>query len=230
MPKIPSQRIHIYLQLAGFYNVTFLRGFKLVPGLITALVERWRPETHTFHFPFGECTITLQDVVMQLGVPINGNAVVGHEEYNVFELCDRLLGKAPSVSDVRGSRVKLAWLDNEFNVTEYSSEEEVVFAARAYILHLLGGTLMPNKSGNLAETQYLPLLANFHTTRQYSWGSAILGFLYREMCKAVTLKDDNKKMTDIGGCLTLLQSWAWYRLPYLTPILNTPYEYPLAGR
>ena len=131
MPKIPSQRILIYLQIAGFYNVTFLRGFKLVPGLITALVERWRPETHTFHFPFGECTITLQDVVMQLGVPINGNAVVGHDEYNVFELCDRLLGKAPSVSDVRGSRVKLAWLDNEFNVTEYSSEEEVVFAARA---------------------------------------------------------------------------------------------------
>ncbi|KAK9997680.1 hypothetical protein SO802_022366 [Lithocarpus litseifolius] len=46
-------------------------------NLITAFVERWRPKTHTFHLPHGETTITLQDVEVLLGIPIDGEAMVG---------------------------------------------------------------------------------------------------------------------------------------------------------
>jgi len=42
------------------------------PAALTALVDRWRPETHTFHLPVGEMTITLEDVAMILGLPIRG--------------------------------------------------------------------------------------------------------------------------------------------------------------
>lgn len=197
--------------------------------MITALIERWRPETHTFHFPIGECTVTLEDVALQLGVPIRGNAVVGQSVSNVYHICGQYLGKVPAATDVKGFRVKLSWLESAFRVTEESTNEEVVCAARAYILQLIGGLLMPDKSGNLAHVQYLPLLEDFGTTRSYSWGSAILAVLYHEMCKAVIVKN-GIKITDVGGCLILLQSWAWYRLPYLTPIVAAPVEYPLAGR
>lgn len=33
---------------------------------LTALVDRWRLETHTFHLPSGELTVTLEDVAMIL--------------------------------------------------------------------------------------------------------------------------------------------------------------------
>jgi hypothetical protein len=45
-------------------------------ALLTGLVDRWRPETHTFYLPFSEMTVTLKDVVMLTGLPIRGRPVV----------------------------------------------------------------------------------------------------------------------------------------------------------
>ena len=43
--------------------------------LLCALVDRWRPETHTFHLPVGEVKPTLQDSAMLLGLPCAGQAM-----------------------------------------------------------------------------------------------------------------------------------------------------------
>ena len=51
------------------------RRFSLDRSLPTALVDRWRPKTHTFHIPFGEMAPTLHDVAMLLGLPIAGAPV-----------------------------------------------------------------------------------------------------------------------------------------------------------
>jgi len=40
-------------------------------------VERWPLETQTFHLSVGECTVTLQDVQVLWGVPIDGGIISG---------------------------------------------------------------------------------------------------------------------------------------------------------
>ncbi|KAE8776482.1 Alpha-L-arabinofuranosidase 1 [Hordeum vulgare] len=45
---------------------------------LTALMDHWRPETHSFHLACGEMAMTLEDMAMIIGLPINGLAVTGH--------------------------------------------------------------------------------------------------------------------------------------------------------
>ncbi|KAL8539638.1 hypothetical protein ACS0TY_001302 [Phlomoides rotata] len=67
------------LELMGFYGPARCGYYRLDRHLIAALVERWRPETHTFHFPVGEWTITLQDVAIIWGLSIEGGLVICRE-------------------------------------------------------------------------------------------------------------------------------------------------------
>ena len=45
------------IKALGLEGLLRTPGREIDHGLITALVERWRPETHTFHMPHGEVTI-----------------------------------------------------------------------------------------------------------------------------------------------------------------------------
>uniref|UniRef100_A0ACD5YVI7 Uncharacterized protein n=1 Tax=Avena sativa TaxID=4498 RepID=A0ACD5YVI7_AVESA len=62
-----------YIQQLGllpFIHMVTRSTLAFNPAAITALVDRWRPETHTFHLRTGETTITLQDMSMILALPI----------------------------------------------------------------------------------------------------------------------------------------------------------------
>ncbi|KAM3344175.1 hypothetical protein P3S68_026267 [Capsicum galapagoense] len=40
------------------------------------MIKWWRTEMHTFHLPFGEVTLTLQDIQILFGLHIEGNAMI----------------------------------------------------------------------------------------------------------------------------------------------------------
>ena len=65
------------------------------------MVERWQPETHSFHLPHDEMTITLQDIEVIMGVPVDGLSMVGFTRINDWgDLYTKLLGHRPPRKDV----------------------------------------------------------------------------------------------------------------------------------
>ena len=67
----PHPLIQPYSYEVDLWHASQIPDYNYDRALISAFVERWRPKTHTFHLPYGECTITLQDVAFQLGLHID---------------------------------------------------------------------------------------------------------------------------------------------------------------
>ncbi|KAL4337028.1 hypothetical protein AHAS_Ahas12G0069200 [Arachis hypogaea] len=230
-------RVIPYLKVAGLEQVARLNAhwFKLDEPLISAFVERWRPETHTFHMPFGECTVTLQDVSYQLGLPIDGEAVSGclsdfeqlmeggKPSWTWFQ---ELFGELPPVKCINKFTVTYKWFQTRFEVLpDNASEDTVRMYARAYIMVLLSSQLFGDKSGTRVHIRWLPFVARLEELGRYSWGSSTLAWLYRCLCRVA-----NRNVVKLAGPLTLLQSWIFWRFPTLRPHGFNTFTWPLASR
>ncbi|KAK4392749.1 Serine/threonine-protein phosphatase 7 long form [Sesamum angolense] len=209
-------RVQQILHQISFYGVYRCGRIQYDCHLITALVERWRSETHSFHFRVGEATITLQDVQVIWGLPKDGEPVSGTDLERTSvqwqEYCMQYIGFAPEEGALKGSRLQVKAIIEHISrvhITPDTPHLTVVQYARAVALLLLGGTMCPDSSGNLVSLLYLAKLEDIVAARNYSWGSAVLAFLYRELCNA---SEKGKAAIDL----------AWSRIIPLCPELGAP--------
>ncbi|KAF1858604.1 hypothetical protein Lal_00044637 [Lupinus albus] len=107
----PHERVLQFIRNTAFGPILEIGNVEINNHMFTAMVERWRPKTHTFHFPNGECNITLED----------------------------LLGVAPTDRQINGQRVQHTWLESIYQQLPEDADEELVEQhARAFILRMIG--------------------------------------------------------------------------------------------
>ena len=163
-------RIRPYVIPAGFYGIYRLGHIMIDWPLFTCLVERWRPETHTFHVPVGEMTITLQDVAIILGLHIDEPAVTRTCVLDVAELCREMLGVTPPADALRGSAISIWWLCDQLSTPAPDVDEvSLERIARGFILALMGSFLFADKKGVHVHLCFLPLLRDLTHNATYSW-------------------------------------------------------------
>ncbi|CAN1130394.1 Serine/threonine-protein phosphatase 7 long form homolog [Linum perenne] len=182
-------RFEPYLARIGLNQLRDSLDFTPDTELITALVERWRPETSTFHLYHGEATITLEDVHFLTGLSVDGEIVESQRriptaDSDLQNYVLDLLGKKPSTADLSAGRVKMTWLRSHFGtIREDADDETIERHCRAYILDFFGSCIFADRSGSHASLFFLPLESN----------------------------PSRDHVGDIGGWMTLVQAWAFER-------------------
>ncbi|CAN1755815.1 Serine/threonine-protein phosphatase 7 long form homolog, partial [Linum perenne] len=83
-----SPKYEPFLMACPLRDVCRILGATPCKELVTTLIERWRPETNTFHLIQGEMIITLEDVEILTGLPTRGLLVIGApDRRSTSEIC-----------------------------------------------------------------------------------------------------------------------------------------------
>ncbi|CAN1126810.1 Serine/threonine-protein phosphatase 7 long form homolog [Linum perenne] len=207
----------------------FLRECRLLPAVhllgstpckefVIALIERWRPETNTFHLIQGEATITLEDVEVLTGLPTDGVPVtVAVDRRDSGVICEELLGARPPAGSCTGQSVTISWVKGMFDRLPAGAPADIVLRyARAYTWVLLGAILLADRTGDLIPVHLLRLIGDSAVASTFSWGSAVLAWLYKAMGRAAFFTAGSQRGTgDLGGFTLLVQLWALERFPII---------------
>ncbi|XP_072076775.1 serine/threonine-protein phosphatase 7 long form homolog [Arachis hypogaea] len=159
------------LVLTGFQHVSRVGEMRGHSALLSALVERWRPETHTFHLPVGEVTVMLEDVSYILGHPINEEAVTGRSDSShefLVENCIACFGREPGPDDHVFGKLHIAWVRRCRDSEPCDTQESLERYVRAHIFCVLGTIVFPDKSTVSLNSKFLPLLRDFHRISGWS--------------------------------------------------------------
>ena len=101
-------------------------------------MERWWSKTHIIHLTCGEITITLKNVALLLGLPINGNKVIRQTFGLGIVLCEELLCDVLLHEQRKCQQISLIWLQQTFGVLPYdTSQQQIDCCAHVYILRLI---------------------------------------------------------------------------------------------
>uniref|UniRef100_K4AJ17 Aminotransferase-like plant mobile domain-containing protein n=1 Tax=Setaria italica TaxID=4555 RepID=K4AJ17_SETIT len=145
------------------------------------------------------------------GQPVTGPCVTGGWRARVAAF----LGREVDEQGTRTSGVLISWLREHFGHCPQDADAETVgHYCRAWILHLFACVLFPDGTGDTASWMWIHCLTDWHQAGSYSWGSAVLSFLYRQLCEACRRSSGSPS---VGGCVYLLQLWMWSRLPVGRP-------------
>ena len=147
------------------------------PAAITALVDRWRPETHTFHLRVGEMTVTLQDVAMIPALPIDGAPLVFDTASSGWRSqMTSLIGTAPAAPITKEEKKKdrvpagatYVWIVQNFGKCPIDADRETVQTyARVYIWYVILRTLFADDGGRTISWMWLKELTTLR--RKTSW-------------------------------------------------------------
>ena len=205
---------------SGLLSLHEIEFGRIDQPLLQAFVERWHPETNTFHFAWGEMSIMLHDVYEILKLQIDGEsmdnvATAAARAVTVARVLEidqataiDLRKKSVSLltADICGHMKKKAegeaepqWVPGYIDrLIDSGADDRHIVALLLFII--TGSTLFVDKSTNSIRDWILSYLEQPRLAGRYAWGTVVLAYLYRELGIA-----SRAGTTTIAGAVMLVQ-------------------------
>ncbi|KMS98433.1 hypothetical protein BVRB_4g091310 [Beta vulgaris subsp. vulgaris] len=194
-----------------------LHEIKPNPEIILALSEFWCSKNNTFIFPWGEATITLEDVNVLYGLPVLGETV----NFSLFEASSKNMEqKLQQVKDAMStsSSESDAWI-NYFN-KEKDEIEHVGFLA-----YWLSMFVFPDLNDRTIGKHGFSVAVHLARGVKIALAPAVLACLYQNLTfitQHAADFDSAKKEVSVPGAFQIVQLWALERFPFLGSKLSKP--------
>lgn len=207
-------------QEVGIFEAIKVSTFAIRKDLLSILgvVAFWSGETNTFIFPWGESTITIEDVVVLGGFSVIGESVKagGHFDAELEEL----------ESIINAERRKF----NKTNCRKPSDSEWISYYSKgdgnelehvAFLCLWLTRFVFPAHPYKTIGKHVIPIAIRLAYGERIALGPAVLASLYRDLrIIKEHLSNHRESSLTVWAPLQILQLWVWERFPNLRPKLQ----------
>ncbi|XP_022735556.1 uncharacterized protein LOC111288863 [Durio zibethinus] len=190
--------------------------------LVLGIAEKWSLDTSTFIFPWGEATITLEDVMVCGGYSVLGASVLSTlKTKQLVELEEKLIeGRKEAARWSSLVATHNAWMDY-FMGTGHDLEHEAFLS-----LWLSNFVLVKSTSFKYIGKHVFPIAIHLARGTQVALAPAVLSSIYRDLS---LLKDwffgsnvvQTNELANLYAPFQLVQVWIWERFPRLRPMANS---------
>ncbi|WVZ59681.1 hypothetical protein U9M48_009791 [Paspalum notatum var. saurae] len=193
---------------------------------VIQLATFWCGSTSTFVFPWGEATLTLEDVAALVGLPLLGGPVRApvsdqlEKDVAAIEVVRAVLNRSKKRKSAYGAWVK--------HFVERAPEKEAASAGGAarelaehgaFLAMWLSLFVLPAPPFDVVRREVFPLAARLARGQRVALAPAVLASIYSDLSRLkrhLTL-GDKKEPFLISAPMHILQLWVWEHFPQLCP-------------
>ncbi|KAA8526962.1 hypothetical protein F0562_008809 [Nyssa sinensis] len=192
--------------------------------LVIGVAERWCSETKSFVFPWGEATITLEDMMILGGFSVLGDSVLRPlQSRELKEIKEKLLEARQEISRTKAQKAAHSVWMNKFMDGGSEIEHE------AFLALWLSRFVFPKFSFDTIVKNVFPIAIHLARGTKIALAPAVLASLYRDLSllkESIIASnklgsEDNVLVFTVWTPFQLVQIWAWERFPTFRPKPST---------
>ncbi|XP_008803640.4 uncharacterized protein LOC103717142 [Phoenix dactylifera] len=193
-------------------------------ALVLGIAAYWCEETSSFLFPWGEATITLEDVMVLGGFPVVGEPVRGSLDGELAEMELRL-----AVEHKKFYKYSCKKPEQSAWMRHFVEGEGDEFEHVAFLSLWLSRFVFPAHPEKTVSLQMIPIAVRLARGARIALAPALLASLYRDLqavknCLISKCREEVPSLF-VWAPFDLLQMWVWERFVALRPEMKNSVDY-----